>query len=105
MSEHGSSTSMERWLGIEGGSRPMGRPEWLRVLAALALGLVAFVAVILVARSLLPDSVLDDAFGAWLPPILGGVGMGLASPAINHLVGVPVAGRADEARRGDEVRR
>ena len=48
---------------------------------------------------------LDDAFGAWLPPILGGVGMGLASPAINRLVGVPVAGRADEARRGDELRR
>ena len=40
-----------------------------------------------------------------MPPILGGVGMGLASPAINRLVGVPVAGRADEARRGDEVRR
>ncbi|MCG7429669.1 hypothetical protein [Dermacoccus nishinomiyaensis] len=105
MSEHGSNESMARWLGIEGGSRPMGRPEWLRVLAALALGLVAFVAVILVARSLLPDSVLDDAFGAWLPPILGGVGMGLAAPAINRLVGVPVAGRADEARRGDELRR
>lgn len=98
MNEQCKKHTAAQWLGIDGGARPMGRDEWLRVLGALVLGLILFVAVIVVARLPLPDGVPDDAFGAWLPPILGGVAMGLASPAINRVVGLP-------ARRGDGSQR